>query len=285
MKPPFFMCAPRTRSSILFECASFYVNEKFGLINLKNHTELFLEFSRNAEFFDTKIGKKDVGEIYPIVHPSGEMHIHFIYPHVFKTTKDRNDYKLQVLKTQQQKGYEYFIKGTLEIVDSLEDVVDFFKDRHFVITKRRNIVDHALSFLVAWHTRIFHARTNNKERYISILEQGVHLPIDSLIDDLEVFLEYTFKMWNAEKLLKQRGYDYTVLYYEDLEDFQSIDVALSHIFNDSGWSKCLPTDWSEHVPIKINKQYENIVLNYDEVVLTIDHIISKIDKRYLEDIV
>ena len=57
-KAPFFISAPRTRSSVLFETAQFYVENAYNLKPLGNHTELFLEFSRNAEFLDVKEDKK-----------------------------------------------------------------------------------------------------------------------------------------------------------------------------------------------------------------------------------
>ncbi len=63
-KAPFFISAPRTRSSVLFETAQFYVENAYNLKPLGNHTELFLEFSRNAEFLDVKEDKKKENVFY-----------------------------------------------------------------------------------------------------------------------------------------------------------------------------------------------------------------------------
>jgi len=254
-----------------------------GLTNIKNHTELFLEFSRNAEFYDTKTGLKDVGEIYPILAPNGDMSIHFIYPHVFKTTAERNLHKLDILKKQKQKGINYFLKGTLEVVDSAPEILNFFSDRHFVITKRRNLIEYTLSFLVAWVTRIFHARRNNKERYQSILNSGVTIPIELMMNDLDQFLKYTFYMWDLESYIKTQGWEHTTTYYEDLEDFDSIQKTLSTILNDPNWMDCLPPSWADNVPIKIPKDYSEIITNYDQVVLIVTRCISKIRPEYLTE--
>ena len=58
MQPLFFVCGPRTRSSILFETMQPWAEKKHGLLPLIGHTELFLEVSKNSQFYDHKTGEK-----------------------------------------------------------------------------------------------------------------------------------------------------------------------------------------------------------------------------------
>ena len=44
-KPPFFICPPRTRSTLVCELTYEYVKSKYNLLKLKHHNELFTEFN------------------------------------------------------------------------------------------------------------------------------------------------------------------------------------------------------------------------------------------------
>jgi hypothetical protein len=274
---PIFLSAPRTRSSILFESSRYYVEQELGLKSMINHPEFFLESSRNAEFIDTKTGESHTGELYPIIDKNDNIKIHFIYPHVFDNHVDRLYYKLDLLKTQKAKGINYNLKATLDVVDIEDDFIDFFKDRHFIITKRRDLIDYCLSFLVAWSTRIFHARANNFDRYTKILADGVWIPIHGMQVVLQDFLEATKKIWMVETKLARLNIPHTVVYYEDLNSWDNIQSCITGLFNTRDWINCLPSCWNDISPIQVDKNYSSIITNYDETMMFIDRALSTIN--------
>lgn len=274
-KAPFFISAPRTRSSVLFETAQFYVENAFNLKPLGNHTELFLEFSRNAEFVDVKENKTHTAELYPIAR-GGNLNVHYIYPPVFKTRKDRNLYKIQILEYLKLQGNEFNIKGTMQIIDTYPSIIEFYKDRHFVITKRRNITDYVCSFCVAYTSKLFHARPNNLDRYKKIIQDKVFID-NTLLSQVGNLLEQTKKLWQVESLLQQKNYDYTVTYYEDLNTQEKINNTLTSILSTNDWQSYLPDNYSDLVPIKIEKDYSQIISNYEDIIDSIQKYIKDSD--------
>jgi hypothetical protein len=279
-KAPFFISAPRTRSSVLFETAQFYVENAYNLKPLGNHTELFLEFSRNAEFLDVKEDKKYTAELYPIAS-GGNLNVHYVYPPVFKTRKDRNLYKIQTLEYLKLQGNEFNIKGTMQIIDTYPSIIEFYKDRHFVITKRRNITDYVCSFFVAYTSKLFHARPNNLDRYKKIIQDKVHIDPE-LFPQIGNLLKQTKQLWQVESLLKEKGYSYSVTYYEDLDTQQKINNKLTEILQTEDWIKYLPDNYSERVPIKIDKDYSEIISNYEDIKNSIKSYIKDSDiERYI----
>ena len=277
---PFFISAPRTRSSVLFETAQFYVENAYNLKPLGNHTELFLEFSRNAEFLDVKEDKKYTAELYPIAS-GGNLNVHYVYPPVFKTRKDRNLYKIQTLEYLKLQGNEFNIKGTMQIIDTYPSIIEFYKDRHFVITKRRNITDYVCSFFVAYTSKLFHARPNNLDRYKKIIQDKVHIDPE-LFPQIGNLLKQTKQLWQVESLLKEKGYSYSVTYYEDLDTQQKINNKLTEILQTEDWIKYLPDNYSERVPIKIDKDYSEIISNYEDIKNSIKSYIKDSDiERYI----
>jgi hypothetical protein len=279
-KAPFFISAPRTRSSVLFETAQFYVENAYNLKPLGNHTELFLEFSRNAEFLDVKEDKKYTAELYPIAS-GGNLNVHYVYPPVFKTRKDRNLYKIQTLEYLKLQGNEFNIKGTMQIIDTYPSIIEFYKDRHFVITKRRNITDYVCSFFVAYTSKLFHARPNNLDRYKKIIQDKVHIDPE-LFPQIGNLLKQTKQLWQVESLLKEKGYSYSVTYYEDLDTQQKINNKLTEILQTEDWIKYLPDNYSERVPIKIDKDYSEIISNYEDIKDSIKSYIKDSDiERYI----
>ena len=279
-KAPFFISAPRTRSSVLFETAQFYVENAYNLKPLGNHTELFLEFSRNAEFLDVKEDKKYTAELYPIAS-GGNLNVHYVYPPVFKTRKDRNLYKIQTLEYLKLQGNEFNIKGTMQIIDTYPSIIEFYKDRHFVITKRRNITDYVCSFFVAYTSKLFHARPNNLDRYKKIIQDKVHIDPE-LFPQIGNLLKQTKQLWQVESLLKEKGYSYSVTYYEDLDTQQKINNKLTEILQTEDWIKYLPDNYSERFPIKIDKDYSEIISNYEDIKNSIKSYIKDSDiERYI----
>ncbi len=261
---PFFISAPRTRSSVLFETAQYYCESALNLLPLGNHTELFLEFSQNAEFKDAKTNTTHISELYPVLQQDN-LNVHYVYPHIFANGKERNLYKLDILQQQKQKGINYNIKGTLQIADTPDEIIDFYKDRHFVITKRRNLEDYLCSFLVALTTKLFHARPNNVDRYQDILDNQVTVKSD-MLDKTKKLLDYTKKLWSLERYITDLDYTCTVTYYEDLDTQDNIHSTLTKILGTDTWQQYLPENYQQKIPIKIQKDYSKVISNYDEII-------------------
>ena len=263
MKPLFFICGPRTRSSILFETMAPWSEQHYGLLPLKGHTELFLETSANMEFLDSKTNEKHEAELYPIAHEN-ELRVHYIWPHVLKTREQRNLHKLEVLEQLRKQGKNYNIKGTMNIVATPVEVIDFFSDRHFVITKRRNMEQNAISLLYAFASKLFHAKSNNLERYKDILNEGVHISQD-ILNILPSYFQQWEKLNNIESLLDERGLEYTVVYYEEMNTQQEIYAIIDRLFATTEWRDNLPDDLDRHTPILLEKNYRHAIHNYDQV--------------------
>ena len=236
-----------------------------GLLPLFNHSELFLEYSHNSRFWDVKVNQDHPCEIYPVAKKDG-IHIHFIYPPVFKNTEERNLCKLNLLKQLKQSNKNYFIKGTTAISATPEIILDFFQDRLIVITKRRNLHNYILSLLFALETKLFHARDNNHKRYLTVLEKGVIIS-DSVLSVIPKVLENTKLLWQAEKHLKINNFDYKIFYYEDLNSEELVDQAVTNILGTPDWKSLT----NNNIPISVEKDYTKCVLNYDQIVDNIQY--------------
>ena len=265
MQPLFFVCGPRTRSSILFETMQPWAIKKHGLLPLSEHTELFLEVSKNDQFYDHKTGEKHEAEIYPVLQEiEQQMQVHYIYPHVLKTPEMRNLYKLDILnKMKHNYGKNYNIKGTINIRHTLDEIVDFFSDRHFVITKRRNMEQNVVSLLYAFASRLFHAKWSNLERYKNIFEQGVNIN-QNLLDIIPKYLASCKQLYTIEPILEQRNINYTVVYYEDMNTQEEIHSIIDILYQTTEWRQHLPKDL--RTPILLDKNYRNAIHNYEQVV-------------------
>lgn len=263
MKPPFFICGPRTRSSILFETMAPWASEYYGLINLTN-TEFFMETIHNMELVDSKTNTYHNLELYPIVQDN-EIKIHYIWPYVFSNRKQRNLHKLKILKKLKKQDKHYNIKGTTHITATPNKIIDFFSDRHFVITRRKDMEQNALSFLYASATKLFNARSNNIERYKSILNNGIHISNET-IELLPRYFEQWQKLNNLENLLITKNLDYTVVYYEEMNTKEEIYSTIDKLYKTVEWRKHLPQDIDNHVPISVEKDYKDIIKNYKDVI-------------------
>jgi hypothetical protein len=263
IKPPFFVCLPRTRSSILFETMQYWAEKNYGLLPLHNHTELFLEVSKNSEFFDAKIGTTHEAELYPIAKEDG-MHIHYSYPHVFNSGKDRNLHKLSVLKELKKQGKNYNIKGTINIVHTPEEIVNFFNDRHFVITKRHDMVQNIISFLYAYTSKLFHAKHNNLDRYQQIWDQGVTVD-EKLLNRIPDYISKVKVLNNIETILKQNNISYDIIYYEDMDTPENINNIIDNLYKTTEWRKHIPEYAKDKWPILLEKDYSQAINNYEIV--------------------
>lgn len=249
----FLVSLPRTRSSVVYELLRGYNTHKCGLKEIDGHSEFFLEWGRNMELCDRKVNQYHTTELYPVSHESG-IEMHFVYPWILKDTKTRNSYKIDLLKSEKEKGREYYIKGTLNIAENCDEILDFFKDRKIIITEREDIESMYMSFFFAWESKIFHARKNNLDLYKIKLSEGVVVPKEIVYD----YIPFVKQMDKIKKYLKDNNFDYTVLTYEQLKN---TDV-ISDVLETEEWQ--IYADF-ESLPIEIDKDYKKLIKNYDEV--------------------
>ena len=256
----------------------FYANQKLGLSPVEGHIELFLEFSHNNLFTDLKTGETQIGELYPVIKQDA-LHVHFISPPVFKTGAQRNLYKLSVLQQAKTNGVNYNIKGTVNITDTPDEILDFFSDRHIILTKRQDTELYVLSFLYAFTSKLFNARDFNYDRYMEKLNAGVVVPAD-VINNIDRLLDKTIKTYKLQQMLSDKGIDHTVTYYEDLDTEQKLFDKISQIYATTEWQNYLPSHYRELIPIKVEKDYTQCILNYDDIIHTVRQKIkeSGIDK-------
>ena len=261
---PFFLSPPRTRSTVLYELTSNYVKQKYGLLEIKNHSELFLQFNSSVVVTNHRVNQTFPTEMIPLVYDDC-IHMHFIYPYMFKNLKERNLHKLDVLRQEKENGRNYHIKGTLQVSETPKEIIEFFGDRHFVITKRRNTLDQLLSLLYAKETRQFTVRQldNSMRTHAENLSNGV------VISDYEEVARAVIKqsqaIYNLESVIHDKGLTCSVVYYEDLNTTEKIFTALSTILDDASWHHSLPNDYENNLVIDMKMDYSKAIVNYEEV--------------------
>lgn len=233
----------------------------YGLINLTN-PEFFLETVDNMEFVNSKTNTYYKSELYPLIQHN-ELKIHYIWPHVHGNREQRNLHKLEILKKLKNKGKHYNIKGTTNIIATPNEVIDFFSDRHFVITRRKDMEQNALSLLYARATKLFNARSDNVKRYKKILKDGIYITQENL-DVLPKYFEQWKKLNNLENLLNEKNLEYTVVYYEEMNSVNEIYSVIDNLYKTQQWRQHLPHD--SDIPILIEKNYKDVIHNYKEVV-------------------
>ena len=255
-KPPFFVSPPRTRSSVLFEIIRPFVLSKMKLLELKTHPEFFLQFSRSDIILDKRTNKTYNTELYPVVN-NNNLEVHYIYPHIFDNPIDRNLYKLKILKNLKTENKNYYIKGTVQITHTPEQIIDFFSDRHFIITKRKNFTNLMLSFLYSWHSGIFHARGDNLDYYKNKLKEGI--VVDT--NDIHKHIRNIKKMDKVIEYIKFKNYQHSIVYYEDIENEKDMYNEINKILGTDEWQSM-----KGYTPIKLEKNYKESILNYNEVI-------------------
>lgn len=256
MTKVFQISLPRSRSTVFYELMKGY-QKSLGLSEVEGHPELFLEYGRNMEMHDIREDQKYMSEMYPVIK-NNTIIMHYVYPYILENSRDRNLYKLNLLKEQKNKGIEYYIKGTLNLADSISEIANFFNDRKVVITSRKNLLDAELSFYFAWTVKLFHARKNNVDRYKNILKNGVYVD-PALIDDYKPFLK---KLDTITSFFKNNKIAYETIYHEDTVNKEKIEEKINSILNTEEWKKT--ANWDK-LPIYIEKDYSKLILNYDEI--------------------
>lgn len=241
-----------------------------GLSRLRGHTELFLDVSANAVFHDAKTNEQHSMELLGVANGSN-IDIHYVYPNIYETTEARVRSKLRLLQSQRAAGYEYFIKGTLEVTDALDDVLDFYKDFQIVIPMRKDMVEYCLSSVTAWFSRIFHARQNNLDYYQSVLHNGVNVDLVEAEEWLTQLLQYTKACWNIRNKVET-----TVVWYEDMATWDGVVKSGTVITGDPHWASHISPEHFTTLPILVEKQYENILPQYDSLMLIIDRVLDKV---------
>lgn len=249
----FLVSLPRTRSSLVHELLHGYNTNKLGLKEVEGHSELFLEWGRNMELCDRKVDEYHTTELYPTIGESG-IEMHFVYPWILKDTLTRNRYKLDLLKKEKEAGREYSVKGTLNIREGYEEILDFYKDRKIIITEREDVEAMYMSFFFAWESKIFHARQNNLDLYKRKMQDGVVVSKEIILD----YIPFVKQMDTIKQYLKDNSFNYSILTYEELDDTDVISYAIGT----EEWKKY--ADFNS-LPIEIEKDYKKLIHNYDEV--------------------
>lgn len=269
---PQFICPPRTRSSVLFETCASYIEAAYDIPTLDEHTELFLHTSRNATYVDAKTGTVHDMELMPIIK-NNELSIHYIWPHVYGSPKEATQGKFQTLANLKSMGQEYFIKGTLQVVEADVRFLEFWADRKFIFTLRENLVELAASWLFARHSRIFHMRPNNVQNYHEALQAGMTVEKE-IIDQLWMLFELLEKIQKAINYVRKKGWANQVVYYEDLDTQMAIDRTVTEILGTEDWMKVRPE--KKLLPIKVAKNYSTLITNYDQI----ENEVNKLKRKY-----
>lgn len=272
MKPPIIISPPRTRSTILYDIMEPFALKKFGLLPLRNHSELFLFESKNNVYEDLKTGNRVSGQIYPIAN-NESMDIHFIHPPVYKDIEEANLKKIELLESEKRRGKEYWIKTTLEVVFTPKEISDFFSDRRFVLTDRKDISDFLLSTLFALKTKIFHARENNLDSYKRLISDGIFVDEDDL-KRMDRIFNLMVEFRKLKKYISER-YDHIEVFYEDTNTEEKLFNKIDEIFYTSDW-RGFYTPENYH-PIKIEKDYSKIMTNYSDIK---EYLIKKSEEYY-----
>lgn len=265
-KAPFFICPPRTRSTVLFQLMVFYAVHKLGLKTVPHGSfELFLEFNPNIQFTDIRTNETRLGEIHPVFNGDG-LDIHYMSPARYPTTVERNLYKLGVLSEAKSAGFDYYIKGTYHVVDTINEILNFFNDRHIVITQRRDIEQYVLSYIYASNSNLYNAYKtelfDNTDQYMDTLKNGI---VAQNIDVSDL-LNNTKRVYELEPLLQKNKIDYTIAYYEDMSSYQQLFNIITSIYNTEEWIEYLPEDYEKFIPTRVDKDYTKCILNYSDII-------------------
>ena len=276
-KAPIFIATPRSRSTALFTLAATAAETKFKLKSLGQNTEFFNEWSWRNFSHDSVTKAISSTEYFPINKPSGISH-HYIYPPILKNKAERNVHKVRVLKYEKEMGREYNLKimsTNLFYRDEkkyrqADDIIDFFGDRKFVITRRRDVKGLALSLLVANHTQMWHKREANSESYNDLYENPITINPE-MCTVITPDLQSLVKLDSLEESLKHRKYDYEVFYYEDMSTVEDMKNCLDVVFETDAWRQTVSDDQIEkHMTKDINLDYHKAIANYDKLEQRVD---------------
>lgn len=280
MKPelPIFFSNPRSKSTALQTLASPYMETVLGLLPLGHQTEFFQEYSHRYFFNDSRLNRTNRAEYFPLNRENTPITHHFTYPPIYSNKIQRDGHKLQVLRNEKSQGREYNIKIMSDDVFQNPKTdykwdrgnLDFFSDRTFVITRRRNVKTLAFSLLVSLHTNLWHKRENNKDGYQDLYDNPITIN-GELCTTIIPSLKSTVMMDQFEEHIEKSGYKYHTFYYEDLITLEDMKDALDKVFNNKVWREYISDDYIDRaMPQPLNLDYEKIITNYDEVSKMID---------------
>lgn len=281
---PIFFATPRSRSTVLMELASPYMESVLGLYSLGNQTEFFQEYSYRYFTQDVHLDRTNAMEYFPLNRQGAPITHHFVYPSIYHNKKQRDGHKLQVLHQEKNAGRHYNIKimaEDIEVNESLDDrfdksILDFFSDRTFVITRRKDIKGMAMSLLLSLHTKLWHKRDLNQSKYDYLKDNPV-----TINPELGVSIIPTLKaaamMDRFETHLERSGYKYHTFYYEDLTTIEDMKVALDQVFGNQIWRSYISDEYIEHnLPKKLDLDYSKVIVNLEEINEEIEYLIEGI---------
>tara|TARA_B110000908_G_C10241973_1_gene446597 strand:- start:1110 stop:1733 length:624 start_codon:yes stop_codon:yes gene_type:complete len=193
-------------------------------------------------------------EMYPVM-TDHSMDIHYIYPWIYKDNKTSVLEKLELLKQAKAKGNEYYIKGTYNISEAIDEVMDFFSDYDIILTLRHDVIELVCSMLFATSTKLFHLRDNNRGIYES---RTSNITVsDDVIQELGGFVDKIGALYN----LRNDYPDLNVVYYEDIDTPEKVDACVSNIAGNESWKSLRPTN----MPTKLDHDYSSLITNYDQI--------------------
>lgn len=280
MKPelPIFFSTPRSKSTALQTLASPYMETVLGLIPLGHQTEFFQEYSHRYFFNDNRLDKSYRAEYFPLNRENSTITHHFVYPPIYSDKLQRDGHKLQVLRNEKSQNREYNIKimSTDVFLNPQKDykwdrgILDFFSNRTFIITRRKDIKGLAFSLLVSLHTNLWHKRNYNQNKYNELYNEPITINPE-LCTVILPTLKSASMMDQFENHIKKFGYKHHTFYYEDLVTLEDMKQTLDTVFKNKVWREYLNDQYLEaSMPQPLNLDYTKIIANYDEVSKRID---------------
>ena len=196
--------------------------------------------------------------------------MHHVYPPIYNNVHTAIHDKLAQLKIAKLEGIDFNVKGTIECSKSADEIIDFYGDRKIVITKRKNVTELIASTLFAIKIKAFHLRKNNYAAYTKSLQTTVTMDDDMMQLGYEI-LEIVTALWDMEAKIKERNIPYIVTYYEDLHTEEAIFTQLSQILETDEWIKYLAPNYKQMLPVKVDKEYHNLITNYTDIEEMVDN--------------
>ena len=283
-KLPIFFAVPRSRSTALMTLAGPYMTDILRLIPLGDQTEFFQEWSHRYFCKDTKRDVETRMEYFPLNRENAPITHHFVSPPIYNDKLQRISHKIQVLKHEKKVGRNYNIKIMSEDIVSSQvndnrfdrSILDFFSDRKFVITRRKDIKGLALSLILSIQTNLWHKRSSNTGKWDELENNQIFINPE-LCTMLRPILRSVALMDKFENELERSGYQYQTVYYEDMTTLEDMKVVLDQVFDTTTWRDTLSDSYIESaLPKNLGIDYKSVISNYDEVADRIDMIIREI---------
>tara|TARA_R110000868_G_scaffold261498_4_gene519647 strand:- start:357 stop:1223 length:867 start_codon:yes stop_codon:yes gene_type:complete len=284
MRPelPIFLATPRSRSTALQTLASPYMETVLGLYSLGHQTEFFKEYSHRYFSDDVHLDRTNYMEYFPLNRENSPITHHFVYPTIYNNKMQRNAHKLQVLSQEKKLGRYYNIKIMAEDININEkldikfdnSMLDFFFDRTFVITRRRDIKGMSLSLLLSLHTNLWHKRDLNKSKYEDLYETPITINTQ-LLSSIIPSLKAASMTDQFETHIQRSGYKHHTFYYEDMTTLEDMKTALDTVFGNRDWRSFASDEFIENsLPKKLEIDYKRVITNIDEIEEGIEYLIE-----------